>query len=254
MPTTGQLWPRGGDSSSGGGAVVEEVQVSTATPTDAAVELWMDTSGDVVPTASVVNSTAAVSAPAGTTSFLTTIPSGCQTGDVLYLALTCANTAAGSPLTITATGWTLLTTVADQGTTQRALYTAPWSAGLAGVTWAVGAAQRFGFVCVAIRNGRTAVVGSSDLGASGTALTCPGVTATGAGLALRLGVRKDNISTLITPGAGLTTLQSVLGAAAGPASHVAAFSEPIAAAGAVASNTITFNVASANGTAWTLAV
>ena len=248
--TAGQIWPR-----SGGVIVPDEVTITATSPSDPGVDLWIDTSSDAPPpTASVVASTAAVTAPAGSTSVVTTIPAGGQAGDMLYLAMTCANTASGSPLTITATGWTALTALADQGTTQRAFYSAPWSGGLAGVTWTTGAAARFGFVCVLVRNGRTAVVSATDLGASGTVLTCPAVTATGTGLALRFAVRKDNLSTSVTGPGGSTTLQAVVGTT-GPAPHVAAYSQVQAAAGTTGTDTITFNsAASANGTAWTVAV
>lgn len=206
------------------------------------------------PSASVVGSTSAVSLPAGATSFVTTIPSGLQTGDMLYMVMTCSDSNAGAAITATTTGWTALTAKADQGTTQRALYSAPWSAGLAGVTWAVPSARRFGFVCVAVRNGRTAVVGLTDLASTNTVITCPSVTATGAGLALRFAVRKDNISTTLTGPAGSTQIASVLGGAAGPAAHVGAWSMAQAADGATGTATATFNVSSANGTGWTVAV
>lgn len=205
------------------------------------------------PGASVVGSTWGLSAPAGVTSIQTAIPAGLQAGDMLYLALFCTDTNAGAPITATATGWTPLTAKADQGTCQRAFYSAPWSAGLAGVTWAVASARRFGYACVAVRNGRTAVLGLTDLAASGAAVPMPSVTATGPGLALRFAVRKDNLSTAITPPAGSATIVSQLGTS-GPAPHVGVWSQAQAAAGATNTAQATFTAASANGTGWTLAV
>ena len=247
-PTMGQIWPRGGSVSP------DEVTITGSSPSDPNVDLWVDTSGDAPPpTASVVASTAAVTGATAVTSVTTTIPAGCQAGDMLYLAIDAGDGSATSPLTISATGWTVVTAPANQGTTQRAFYSAPWSAGLAGVQWSTTGPIRWGFVCVAVRNGRTAVVSSTDLGASGTVLTCPDVAATGTGLALRFAVRKDNLSTSITGPAGATTLQSVLGTT-GPTPHVAAYSQVQAAAGATGTATVTFSAASANGTVWTVAV
>lgn len=235
--------------------------IGASTPTDPACEVWLDTGSSlggitvVSPpaTASVIASTSALTSSSGNTTVTTTIPAGGQTGDTLLLMLFSTDTASGGVITPTTTGWTVQNAIADQGTCQRAFYTAPWSAGLAGVTWTCAANKRYGFVCVLVRNGRTPVIALTDLSASGTVLTAPAATATGAGLALRFFCRKDSLSTSQTFSGSSTSIVNLMGTV-GPAPHVGCFSNVQAAAGTTGTATDTFTVASANGSSWTVAV
>jgi hypothetical protein len=202
----------------------------------------------------VVSHTEGIDLPAGATSFQPALPSGLQTGDLILLAMFCTDNATGVTITPTVpAGWTVRTALATQGTCQRAFLTASYSAGLVMPSWALSAARRSGYACVAVRPAVGMVIGSTDLASSSTDLVAPSVAATAAGLAIRIFVRKDNLSTNLSVPAGHTQIGKIIGTT-GPAPHVLSCSAPIAAAGATGSATSVCTAASANGTSWTVAV
>lgn len=203
----------------------------------------------------IVGHTEAVDLPAGATALAPAMPSGLQVGDLLLLAMVTTDTSTGATVTPTVpAGWVVSTPLANQGTCQRAFYHAVYSAGLTMPSWALSAARRSGYTCVAVRPATTGVYGSTDLAASSADLVAPSVAATAAGLAIRMFVRKDNLSTNMTVPAGHTQIGRAIAGAAGPGPHVMSCYAPQAAAGATNTATSTFTAASANGTSWTVAV
>lgn len=202
----------------------------------------------------VVGHTEGVDSGSGVTSFTPAMPAGLQNGDLLLLAMFCADTSAGAVITPTVPpGWTVRTALANQGTCQRAFLTATYAAGLVMPSWTLSATRRNAYACVAVRPAAGQVIGSTDVAAATTDLVAPSVAATAAGLAVRIFVRKDNLSTNITVPAGHTQIGKVMGTV-GPAPHVMSCSAPIAAAGATGTATAVCTASSANGTSWTVAV
>lgn len=205
-------------------------------------------------TPTLVGHTEGVDSGAGVTSFTPTMPSGLQNGDLLLLAMMCADSSGGSVITPTVpAGWTVRTALANQGTCQRAFLTATYAAGLVMPSWTLSVARRNAYACVAVRPAAGQVIGSTDVAAATTDLVAPSVAATAAGLAVRFFVRKDNLSTDMTIPAGHTQIGKVLGTV-GPAPHVMSCMAPIAAAGPTGTATSVCTASSANGTSWTVAV
>lgn len=188
------------------------------------------------------------------TSFTPALPTGLQNGDLLLLAMHCPDTSVGAVITPTVpAGWTVRTAIANQGTCQRAFYSATYTAGLVMPSWALSAARRNDYTCVAVRGATSAVYGLTDLGASSTDTVAPSVAATAPGLVVRQYGRKDNLSTTVSTPAGHTLIGSVL-STPGPAAHAMACWAPVAAAGATGTATATWSAASANGSSWSVAV
>jgi hypothetical protein len=187
------------------------------------------------------------------TAMTMSLPSGLVDGDRLYIAATCADSSAGVTITESKTGWTTITSKIDQGTTQRVFYTAIYSAGLAAPSWSLSVARKSAYACVAIRNpSASPQVALTDLGSSTTALVAPSVSSAPQGILLRFYVRKDNLSSSVTPPSGGTLVTGALGVATGPSAHILVYSQTPAEPTGTA--TATFSVASANGSSWTVAV
>lgn len=201
----------------------------------------------------VVGHTEAVDA-AATSTLTPAMPAGLQAGDRLVLAMLSTDTSAGAAITPTVpAGWSVASPLANVGTMQRALYTAVYTPGLTPVVWTSSAARRMGYQLIAVRNAAAApVVGVTNASASSAVSTAPSVTATGAGLVLRMYSKKDNTSTAVAPPAGHTLIGQALGTA-GPAPHVMACAAPQAGAGATGTADATWTAASANWAAWTIA-
>jgi hypothetical protein len=213
---------------------------------------WGSSGPPTTPT--VIGHTEGIDLPAGATTFQPTLPSGLVAGDRIILAMMCTDNSTGVTITPTVpAGWTVQTPLANQGTCQRVLLAATYTAGLVAPSWVLSAARRNAYACVAVRPAAGQVIGSTDIPASGTDLVAPSVTATAVGIVIRLFLRKDNISTNITLPAGHTQIGKVIGTT-GPAPHVLTCSAPIAAAGATGTATAVCTAASANGTSWTVAV
>ena len=217
-----------------------------------ATEVWSASAPPPPP--SVVGNSQGVDVGAGTLTTAPTMPSGVQDGDRLFLAMMVTDSSAGVTVTPTVpAGWTVVNAIANQGTCQRALYTAVYSAGLAMPSWAYSASRRGSWACVAVRNVTAYQTSLTDLGSSGAVLTAPAITATGAGLTLRMFVRKDNLSTSVTTPASHTLIASALGLA-GPAPHVMTCQAAQAAAGTTGTAACTWSASSANGTSWTVSI
>jgi PKD repeat protein len=226
---------------------------------DAGAGAWVliNPEGGPPPATASVVSYASIAQTAGqaATSFTMTLPSGLTTGDRIYIAAICSDSSAGSVVTESKTGWTTVTAKADIGTSQTMLYTATYAAGLTAPSWTLSAARRCAYVAVAVRDARTPVESTGQQGTLSTDIVAPSVTATGEGIALRLYVKKDNLSTSITDPSGHTMIVESVGTAAGPAAHAAAYYIAVAGAGATGTATATFNSAtSLNSMGWTIAL
>jgi hypothetical protein len=222
---TGQLWPRGAEF------------VYVAPP----------------PSPSIRSATYANNGGAGVTTMTVTLPAGVVAGDKLVVAMMSTDTQSGAAVTASTTGWTEVTTKADQGTCQRAFYYATYSAGLAMPSWNIASARKCVWACVAIQDSvGTPQVTPTDVSSSSTDVVAP-LKAIGAqSVWLRFYVRKDNLSTSVTPPAGSTLVTGALGTATGPSGHILVYSQVPSGGPSVPNATATFSAASANGTGWTV--
>jgi hypothetical protein len=164
-----------------------------------------------------------------------------------------SNTNAGSLVTATTTGWTVVTAKADVGTAQRALYTAVYAGGLAMPVWTLGTASKSACMVIAVRYANAVpIISLADAG--GLTQTAPSNASAPVGMALRLYCRKDSLSTTCTAPVNMIQVVKSLGIATGPSCHVAAYTTPQGTVGASGTAVTTWNVTSTNSTAWTISL
>lgn len=205
------------------------------------------------PTAAYIVGTSFLNQTSASTSMTMTLPTGLVNGDRLYIVAVSTDTAVGSTITPSITGWTSVTSLADVGTTQRALYTATYSGSLVAPSWSLSASRKSAYICVAVRNATASpIVSLADGG--GLTQTAPSNVSAPAGLALRLYTRKDNLSASVTTDATMTQISGALGVATGPSAHILAYITPQFTAGATGTAVTTWPVTSTNSTAWTISV
>ena len=108
------------------------------------------------------------------------------------------------------------------------------------------------YAAVGIRYAATPQEAHADGG--GLTSTAPSVASAPVGLGLRFYVRKDSLSTTVTPDAGMTQITGSLGVAPGPSAHVLAYTTDQTSAGVMPAATTTWPVTSVNSTAWTISV